>query len=173
MSVQMFSDHSDFYKARRALIASAVTLILLQDIELVENTLTILGLKFIISFEKISFYVMLVTLYFSYVFLLRSVGHRARIFNSIDIESIEEQAKVVSDTRSMLREFEQKGESLNYYLVEEKFYQMEKIRDSILNRGANDWRIFILIEIIPVWLITVISLSLYFSLHKISLPSFN
>lgn len=170
MSVQMFSDHSDFYKARRALIASAVTLILLQDIELVKNTLTIFSLEFIISLEKISFYVMLVTLYFSYVFLLRSGGQRDRIYSVEHHKTVQDEMDLLTEVRDQLAHYE--GEEVPEYLtsIDEHFEYLVKFRSRVLNKQSTEWNTFALVEVIPAWAITGISLSLYFGLHEIGLP---
>ncbi|MDW5314337.1 hypothetical protein [Rhizobium sp. PL01] len=66
-------DHDDFAKTRKALVATAAFLLLINHLQIVGESITILGLNLKINKSTINGFGSLFLLYFIYVFIVRAI----------------------------------------------------------------------------------------------------
>ena len=167
MSLQLFSDHSDFLKSRRALMISSVSLILLHDVEMISNNLRLFDLEFVVSLDKIRFYLMLATGYFFYVFIARTLEvqlHTNSMNLSQQVSSLRMNLEKIKNGRHTLNDNLDLG--LERLMIEK---QLQHDRNSFF-RDLYKIGLFFAIDLLPVSALSLFAI--FYTLEKIP-PNFS
>ncbi len=103
-------DHSDFQKARTALLTTSVVLFILTRMNLQSDAMDIFGLKVGISKDEIVFFWRLVVTYFIYIFILRCIVEWSNDIFDAEIDEQKDWLNMLDGDYPTIKEFLAKSE---------------------------------------------------------------